>query len=170
MIRLTTTIPREARAWRNDPRIMSWCRQNEIISEWEQEEWEKRIRTDRTIKMFGIEGSPDKTGFSLWTPIGVTGLTSISQSHRTAEFSLYIAPSFQRKGFAREALKALLDYAFINLGLECVWGESFVGNPALHLFREIGFKEEGVHRSRYYKNGERIDAASISLLRGDWKI
>lgn len=166
MIRLTPDIPVEAREWRNDPRIWMWCRQNHLISEHDQETWLTKIANDPTIKMFGIYG--DETEGGVVVPIGVCGLTSISLAHRSAEFSLYIAPGRQGAGYGNRALVALLKHGFWNLGLNRIWGDVFEGNQALEKFKTIGFKEEGILRQSYFKNGRFIDSTIISILRNEF--
>lgn len=176
MIRLVTELSHRQREWRNDPRVMAMCRQNELISEEDQKRWLERIKTDSTIKMFGVEAELDVPNLSYnWTTgvlqqnqlvpvlVGTAALTSITRVHRTAEFSLFIAPEYQGKGLGRAALLELLKYGFCNMNLATIWGETFVGNPAMKLFESVGFHNEGLHVSRYEKDGKRIDAYSISM-------
>jgi RimJ/RimL family protein N-acetyltransferase len=175
MIRLVTELPKEAREWRNDPRIMDWCRQNELISEEDQKRWEERIKTDTTVKMFGVQ-IEDPREVKILKKLyvvapkigGVLALTSLNRNHRSAEFSLYIAPPYQGKGHGKEALLALLRYGFCNMNLHCIWGETFLGNPAMKLFESVGFVNEGVHRHRYRKKGLWTDAYSISMLEEEY--
>lgn len=148
------------RCWRNDEKIWRWCRQHDLVSDAQQRAWFDRIGSDPTIKMYMVRAGG--------MPVGVTGLTSIDQVNRRAEFSLYIAPSNQRQGFARKALKTLLAHAFLNLNLHVVWGESFDGNPALKLFDEIGFSYEGLRRDFYFRQGQYIDAHLISIKDSEW--
>jgi len=153
-------IPKMARDWRNHPSIRRWCRQVGYINEQQQKDWEERIQRDPTIQMFGISNGHDF--------VGVCGLTSINLYHRTAEFSLYIGPEYQKKGYAEKALKELLRYAFMDLGLNNVWGEVLESNPALKLFKKIGFKEEGFLREMYYKEGKMWGCHRISILKSEW--
>jgi diamine N-acetyltransferase len=150
-----------ARQWRNNREVWQWCRQNSLISYPEQLRWFEHQSLDQSIKMFSINSDTD--GF-----VGVCGLTSIDHINSRAEFSLYIAPEFQGKGYGRIALKTLLVHAFHDLGLNCVWGETFDGNPAAKMFEGLGFKKEGTRREFYFKNGKRIDAHLYSILRGEF--
>lgn len=150
------------RAWRNHPGVWRWCRQHDMISDYDQERWFKRQAEDPSIKMYKIGTSQG--------PVGVCGLTSIDPVNRRAEFSIYIAPEHQRKGLARRALNTLMAHGFRNLGLHNIWGESFDGNPAQDLFRELGFKEEGRRRNFYFRDGRFIDASLFSILEHEWKL
>lgn len=183
MIRLSPDIPAEARAWRNEPIIHNWCRQNHLISSAQQEDWLKKIETDPSVKMFAVMDiaesldemhrdpkgdKPHWKSYDLEIPVGVCGLTSLSLIHRSAEFSLYIAPGYLGNGYAKPALLELLKYGFIQLGLNRIWGEVFAGNPALAIFKDLGFIEEGVCRQSYYKGGTFINSHIISILRGEY--
>lgn len=101
-------------------------------------------------------------------PIGVCGLTSIDMEARKAEFSLYIGPEHQGKGYGSEALKLLLYHGFLNLGLNQIWGETFDKNPAAKMFEELGFKKDGTRRQFYMKSGKLIDCHLYSILRDEW--
>lgn len=105
--------------------------------------------------------------------VGYVGLTSLDQNktrnHRTAEYSVLIDPSKTGKGYGTESVKKLLDYAFNVLDLEVVYGEILATNtPGLRLAEKVGFKEEGTLRSRYYKNGKRVDSKMVSILKSEW--
>lgn len=100
-------------------------------------------------------------------PTGVCGLTSIDRVNQRAEFSLYIAPGDQGQGVGEKALKTLCKHGFNNLNLNSIWGESYVGNPAIHMFEKIGFKPEGKRRQHYFRDGKFIDAHIFSLLRSE---
>jgi len=167
------------RQWRNDPRIYSWCRQNNLISEIDQEKWFIKQNDDPTIRMFCFlnEHEPEISNGSEWghsckhTPeciIGVCGLTDIDLVNRRAEFSLYVAPEFQGKGYARGVLKLLFEHGFDDLNLNLIWGETFAFNPAQYLFEKIGMKRDGVRRDFYFKGGEYIDAILYSIKREEW--
>jgi RimJ/RimL family protein N-acetyltransferase len=156
MVSLVRQIPDMHLEWRNRPSIYKWTRQNGILSQEEHERWLERIRTDRSTLMFGIK---EGTEF-----IGCAGLTSISNDHGSAEFSLFIAPEHQKNGYGKDALIKLLRYGFKNLRLNSIWGETFEGNSALKLFKDLGMTEDGLLRKRYFKNGEYIDAHLISIL------
>lgn len=146
--------------WRNDRRVWRWCRQNSVISEAQHVAWFRSLASRSDIKMFSV--IRDDGDF-----VGVTGLTSIDLINRRAEFSLYIAPSEMRKGLGSAALKTLCDHAFQDLNLNCVWGESFVDNPAIEMFKKVGFQEEGMRRQFYYREGRYVTAVLFSMLAKD---
>lgn len=150
------------RSWRNDPRIWDWCRQSDLISDWDQEKWFERQSQDPTIKMYTVHDSNGSV-------CGVAGLTDIHPINRRAEFSLYIAPAFQRKGLGEKALKTLFSHGFYTLNLNLIWGECMDGNPACQLFEKIGMLKEGTQREFYFKKGKWLDAHRYSIRAIDWR-
>jgi len=159
---LNSTHADKIREWRNDPRIMRWCRQKDLISDIEQVRWFEAQDVDPKIKMYSVFKGSDL--------IGVCGFTSIDMLARHAEFSLYIAPSFQRKGYGTKALRTLFKHGFNSLGLEQIWGEVLEGNPAINTFQGLGMKVDGKRRSVYFKEGKLWDSTLVSILRDEWKM
>lgn len=155
----------QARRWRNQWAIWQFTRQNDLISDWEQERWFERQAADPSIRMYGVV----LMAYGKEQLVGVAGLTSIDWQARRAEFSLYIAPEHQRRGAGRVALSVLLDHGFKNLGLRQIWGETFHGNPAMGLFHKLGFQLDGRRRGFYWKDGALVDAYLISILADEWE-
>lgn len=147
-------------AWRNSYGIMCFCRQHKPISSLDQDAWFIKQNNNPATNMFEIH----KDG----NLVGVCGLTDIDLLYRRAEFSIYIGPEFQGKGYSREALDLLFDYGFNTLNLNLIWGETFSNNHAQHLFEKIGMKKEGVRRQFYFKDGRYIDCILYSILRDEW--
>ena len=100
--------------------------------------------------------------------IGTVGLSRIDLRHRRAELGILIGQSEARgKGLAFESSRLLLDYAFNTLGLHRVFLHMFVNNePALHLYRKLGFIQEGILHQHAFKNGRFQDVVVMALLKG----
>lgn len=96
------------------------------------------------------------------------GLTSIDHLHQRAEFSLYVGPQYRKRGYAKETLKTLFSYGFVALNLNCIWGETFDGNPAAKIFESVGMVREGTRRDFYFKKGKFIDCHLYSVKRSEW--
>lgn len=149
-------------AWRNDPAVWRWCRQHDLIHEDSHKRWFEWQSNDDSVSMYTIK----PVGYH--TPVGVCGFTSIDSVHRRAEFSCYIGTNYQKKGFAGQALRLLFTHGFANLNLHQIWGETFLGNPAAHLFEKIGMKKDGLRRQFYWKDGKWVDCILYSVLAEEW--
>lgn len=152
------------RAWRNQWEVWRWCRQTDLISDVEQVEWYRRQAADPSVRMYKVIATTADTT----APVGIAGFTSIRPVHRSAEFSLYIAPKVQRQGFGRRALALLIDHGFSNLAFNMIWGETFVDNPASSIFERLGMRKEGGLRQAYWKDGRFVDSFFYSITAEDW--
>lgn len=85
--------------------------------------------------------------------IGIGGLTNIEWENGCTEISLILAPVDRDKGYGREAVKLLLDYAFNTMRLVTVYGEVYhCGNYKFweHMVDEIGgYKTHLIGRKMY---------------------
>jgi RimJ/RimL family protein N-acetyltransferase len=99
-------------------------------------------------------------------PIGTTGLSGITTRHKRAEFGIMIGEATARgQGFATEATRLLLDYAFGALALRRVFLQTFADNEAaLNLYKRIGFVEEGRLRAHAVREDEPVDVVVMGLL------
>lgn len=147
--------------WRNNYRIFRWCRQHDLITWDNHVNYIKRLSTDPTLRFYAIR---DHEKNQL---VGICGLSSIDLVNQNAEFSLYIGPEFQGKKYGKTALKLLCHWSFLHLPLHIIWGETFAGNPALRMFKSLGFRRDGVRREFYYREGKFIDCTIFSLRKGE---
>jgi len=157
--------------WRNDYDIWKWCRQNDPITKAQHDAYWYSVDSCHDKKFYSIiyPGTTELgTTKAFPTLVGCAGLTSIDNVNSRAEFSLYIGPEHQKKGYGKRALKTLIDHAFKYLNLNCVWGETFDGNPALKTFLDIGMTKDGIRRNYYYRNGNYINCTLVSILRDEW--
>jgi RimJ/RimL family protein N-acetyltransferase len=161
-IKLGADIPDEARMWRNLYAVRKWCRQHTLIDEYNHEMWLASQAESSRIKMFGIWNHHEC--------VGVCGFTSIDMLNRNAEFSLYINPKKQRKGYGKLALQTLLRHGFEDFGFERIWGETFDGNPAMNIFIDVGMEIEGTFRNAYFREGQFINSFIVSVLKDEFKI
>jgi diamine N-acetyltransferase len=177
MIRLVREFSHRQREWRNDPEVRQHVRQSGIISEAEHQAWICGLHARKDCIYFGIEASEDSKvkGFIKKPEIvGYCGLSSIEldpmRCHATAEYSILIGPEFQGKGYGKQAVKQLLDYAFQTIGLAKVWGEILEENEGgLGLAESCGFTREGLLVGQYYKRGDWKNAVRVGLLRNDYR-
>jgi len=105
--------------------------------------------------------------------VGTCGFNSWSSKMQSAVVGYDLLPEYWGKGYAAEALRAILKTAFSGV-LPCgpinrVQADTVPGNIASEaLLRKVGFKEEGVRRqSGYWKNSFH-DLKCFGLLRADF--
>ena len=103
--------------------------------------------------------------------VGATGLHEIHWQIRHAKSGLLIGEKdCWGRGYATEAMRLRTAYAFEQLGLEKVWTTAYVENVASRRALErVGYREVGVHRRHFYRNGRWHDLWVAELLREDWE-
>jgi|SRR5690625_479433 len=101
--------------------------------------------------------------------VGLVGLYFIDFRHRHAEFAIAFDPKQQGKGYAAEATRLLLDYAFFTLNLHKVYLIVIASNEkAIHIYRKLGFEEEGMLKKHYFINGTYEDGMMMGLFQEDY--
>jgi len=101
--------------------------------------------------------------------IGLCTLFKIDTSNRRAEIGYALARDAWGQGYMHEALTALVDYGFNQLGLHRIEADidPLNVNSAASLGR-LGFKLEGLLRERWIVSGQPSDTAMYGLLEQDW--
>ena len=86
-----------------------------------------------------------------------------------AEFGITLAPAAQRKGYAREALHALFDWLFDELGVHRVHASVDPRNaPSMALLQAMGMRKEAHYRESLLLHGEWVDDVVFGLLAREW--
>jgi RimJ/RimL family protein N-acetyltransferase len=106
----------------------------------------------------------------LKSTIGITSLTNIDHKNRNAECIIDIGEKeYWGYGYGTEALTLLLSYAFQELNLHRVSLSVFSFNEkAIHLYKKLGFKEEGVSRQSLFRNGGWHDIVHMGMLQEEY--
>jgi ribosomal-protein-alanine N-acetyltransferase len=103
--------------------------------------------------------------------IGNIALLNIHPTFRSAEISIIIGNKQCRgNGYGTEAIKLLVDHAFIRMNLNRLQAGMVTGNVSSQgAFMSAGFVLDGILRQAYYCDGEYQDVAITSLLKEDWR-
>ncbi len=104
--------------------------------------------------------------------VGSINLHGSHPRHRTAEIGLGLhSRAYEGKGYASEATRLLLRFAFRELDYAKINLEVYAFNPrAIVLYEHLGFRHEGRVRSLIYSNGERWDALMMGMTRADYEL
>lgn len=141
---------------RNNPENMKWFRQDHRISFLEQLWWFFTNTMDSSVIWDGEER------------VGVVALSHIDRIAKKCEFSIMISDKHKKMGHGKKAMKELLDYAFNGLGMNQVYSDVFEGNPAIKMYKKMGFKVYGIFPHWYLKSGEYVTSVLISITREEY--
>ena len=96
--------------------------------------------------------------------------TGIEPGWKAEIWRIYIGDTALRgKGYGKEAMLAMMEYCFGQLGLERLYLDHYTGNPAAYLYLSLGFQYEGVLRKNCRKNGVLYDVHLMSMLREEYE-
>lgn len=86
--------------------------------------------------------------------------------HARAEVGYWIAVPFWGRGFASEALAAVVDFGFDSLGLHRIHAHHLGRNPASgRVMEKVGMRREGHLREHMLHRGGREDVVCWAVLR-----
>lgn len=152
--------------WRNDDEIWSMLggRKYFVSSAYEKKWIEDTIFNEKDVKLAVCLKEN-----SLY--IGNVYLTDIDYVNRSAISHVLIGnKSYWGNGYAAEAYKLLLSYAFDELGLHRVCAHVLESNfSSLKMHKSCGYIEEGVLRDSVWKNGKFQNQVVLSILSHDFK-
>lgn len=103
--------------------------------------------------------------------IGMIMLTDIDWKNRTAQLHQKVKAKIEdrKKNDVYDAMMGFLNYAFNELDMQCIYGYVLEYNfLSRKLALKCGLKEEGVLRSRVFKNGKRHALIANSVVRDDF--
>ena len=90
--------------------------------------------------------------------IGLIDLFDFNPKHKRAGIGILIAPEFQKKGYAFESLKLIIDFAFTHLDLHQLYAnisEENLNSIRLFekcIFKRIGLKKDWIFSNKNFKN------------------
>lgn len=132
-----------------------------FVGRWEKERHEAEFANPASAYLIGErDGAPN--GFALLRdldePFGNVLLKRIAVREPGA-------------GFGKAFLRLVMGEAFRRENSHRLWLDVFVHNErARHVYRSVGFREDGVLREAYRKpDGERVSQMLMSILRPEWE-
>lgn len=147
--------------WRNDDQIWNMLGGTKyFVSEAYEKKWiEDTIFNSKDIRLAVCLKDDDKY-------IGNVYITNIDMLNRTGTSHVLIGEkSCWGKGYAGEALRLLLDYAFNERGLHRITALVLESNTqSVKMFTKLGYKQEGILRQSIYKNGRFNNQIILSIL------
>src|SRR5947208_10036123 len=102
--------------------------------------------------------------------IGRCGLSGFNLTDRTCSLGIVIGDKeYWGRGYGRESIGLLLEYAFRYRNMRKVWLSTGSHNErALRCYRACGFVEEGRPRQQQWCDGQYIDVVYMGVLREEW--
>jgi RimJ/RimL family protein N-acetyltransferase len=103
------------------------------------------------------------------TLIGSVNLIWLSQEHAQGEIGYSLHPDYQGKGYASEAVRAIMDYGFREIDLHRIVGPCDDRNePAMRLLKRLGMRREAHFHEVEHIKGEWRSQLVYAVLRREW--
>jgi RimJ/RimL family protein N-acetyltransferase len=147
-----------------------------VMRYWDAPPWSERGRVDRFIAaclQMADEGSGTRLAIDRVSDgafIGWCGLTRWNPDYRSASLGYCLDDEAWGHGYATEAARALLLWAFDALDLNRVQAETDTRNVAsARVLEKLGFVREGTLREDCVVNGEVSDSWVFGLIHREWR-
>lgn len=149
--------------------IYEWVNREELrpltgtvypVSEYEHEEWVKKMATASDKKLFLI---CCKDGGK---PIGTVGLKNFDWLNRRAELFVSIGDGgYVSGGYGTDAVKTLVHYCFNSLNLHKISARVYESNPrAIRCYEKVGFKKEGLLMDEHFSSGAYENVVVMAII------
>ena len=102
--------------------------------------------------------------------IGSVSVERVSERNKCVEVGWALSVKYQHHGYAFEAVKAIIEYLFLNYDINRIEAFIWNGNEASRkLAKRLGFTHEGTNREEKFKNGKYFDVLNMGLLRREFE-
>ena len=155
------------RNWASDPEVtkfLTWpTHSNTAVSEMVIGSWLQEYEKDSYYQWMIVLKE-------IGEPIGSISVVRQNDRVEEAEIGYCIGSRWWHKGITTEALTAVIEYLFTEVGMNRVAARHDPNNPhSGGVMRKCGMKYEGTHRACDRNNQGICDAAQYAILRSEWK-
>ncbi len=150
-------------AWLADLDVTRYLLRRSTFALEQEEGFLKTIGESKTEVFWTIEADGQA--------IGATGIHQIDWLHAHASTGLMIGVKTEwGKGRASEAMALRTDYAFRQLNLHKLMSGTFLENePSKRALMKAGYREVGIEREHFFREGTWHDHWRCEVLRDDWE-
>lgn len=151
--------------WSQDPELRRLTGQVSAYTSSQAEQWYRELSNDPTRQWFTIMTKNSNR------VIGEAGLLRMAPAWKCADMGIIIGEKDAwRHGYGTDAGHILLKYVFEVLKFHRVGiGVVSFHAAALHFWKQLGFKQEGVWRDGYYCNSQYHDFIMMSILEEEYR-
>ncbi|KND93022.1 SPBc2 prophage-derived uncharacterized N-acetyltransferase YokL [Tolypocladium ophioglossoides CBS 100239] len=102
--------------------------------------------------------------------LGWGGIPASTAHHRTASIGITLSSAHQNRGYGREAINWMLDWAFKHGAMHTVSICAYSYNErGAHLYEDIGFQPEGRRREVVWFNRKWYDELWFGMTEHEWE-
>lgn len=102
--------------------------------------------------------------------VGVTSIRKESIDNHQGAIGCGLAYEYWSKGYASEALSAVISFGFDQLDLHRIYAETISDNlSAIKMLKRLGMQSEGVLRQNQYIKGSWKNTLIFGILKAEWR-
>ena len=167
LVKLRPMEPSDADAlwrWHQDPDVFRWMTDGyEQSLAQVRKRFDERPRNSYSDVLFGIEALLDGR------LIGLVRLDGAEPETSCAELTVYLGEKeYWGRGYATDAVRTMCRYGFDKMRLHKITLTVVTENRAAHhIYRKVGFVEEGRLRQVFRRDGQWYDMFTMGLLEGE---
>ncbi len=149
--------------WVSDPEVTRYLLMPFVPAPHMEEEWYKNASESRTDVLWALEVEG--------RIVGSTGIHDIHWIPAHGTTGLVIGDkTYWRRGIASEAMALRTRYAFRELNLHKLKSSAFMENQgSRRALAKAGYREVGVHREEFFRDGRWHDLWLGEVLREEWE-
>ena len=149
--------------WFKDLDVIRYTLQVGPMSIWQEEDFIKRMAEEPNAISWIVEVEG--------RPVGWTGVGGIHWRNGNGEGGIVIGEkSLWRRGIATEAIALRTRFCFRELNLHKIRTRAFMENKAsIRALEKAGYRQSGVLRHEFYRDGRWHDVWMGEVLREDWE-
>lgn len=103
-------------------------------------------------------------------PVGIAGLHVEPYPWGYGEVGYMVHPDYWGHGYATDAVRCLVRYAFDERRLNKVGADVYAPNEgSQRVLEKAGLEREGVRRDHVFVDGEHVDLYEYGLLEAEWR-
>lgn len=151
------------RRMRNDSSTWPNLTHGEFLMPADQERW--------FAAMSGVSGRMFLVACDQDHPfVGIVRMDELDRQNRSLRVGADVLPELRRRGYGTRIYRALLRYAFDELGMHRVWLCVLDTNTAgIGLYQKVGFQIEGTYREHVWRAGAWHDYIVMSILEHEYR-
>jgi RimJ/RimL family protein N-acetyltransferase len=164
-VKLRAMEPEDAESlwrWNHDPEVMRWMDADYPQTQARVRTWlAERLRNAYGDVLFGVEVGQ--------TLIGLVRLHGAEPETGCAELDIYLGErDYRGKGYGTDAVRTACRHGFHHMRLHRITLTVVAGHEAArHVYRSVGFVEEGRLRQVFRRDGQWHDKIVMGLLEGE---
>ncbi|NDV47729.1 N-acetyltransferase [Paludibacter sp. 221] len=156
------------------PIFTTLVRERNYFSEWLPfVEYTKEVSDTLMFVEQTIHGDPNNLTCAIYFEnqfVGLVGLKDTDVSNNKTEIGYWLSEGFQKRGIMTRACRAIIEYAFDEMGMNRVQLKAATGNiKSQQVAERLGFKREGIEREGELHSRGYVDLVVFGVLKSEWK-